>query len=80
MTIHELDTIVLDRDLPETGLRKGDVGAVVHVYGPDHFDVEFVRASGRTQAVVELSRADVRSLEDSDVPAVRPLSSRRGAA
>ncbi len=29
-----LDTVVLDRDLPEHGLRNGDLGAVVEVYAP----------------------------------------------
>jgi hypothetical protein len=27
--IEELDTVVLTRDLPESGLQRGDVGAVV---------------------------------------------------
>ena len=27
-----LDTVVLDRDLPEHGLCRGDLGAVVEVY------------------------------------------------
>jgi hypothetical protein len=35
MKFNELDVIVLDRDLPEHGLRKGDLGAVVHAYEPD---------------------------------------------
>jgi hypothetical protein len=30
-----LDSVVLDRDLPEQGLRKGDLGSVVEVYAPD---------------------------------------------
>ena len=45
-----LDTVVLDRDLPEHGLCRGDLGAVVEVYEPDGVEVEFVRASGNTQA------------------------------
>ena len=28
MTLKELDTVVLERDLPEHSLRKGDLGAV----------------------------------------------------
>ena len=79
MSIRELDTIVLERDLPEHGLRKGDLGGVVQVYSPDSFEVEFVRASGNTHALVRLSRTDIRLVADSDVPAVRPAS-RRGAA
>ena len=52
MRFKELETVVLDRDLPEHGLRRGDLGAVVQVYDPDGIEVEFVTASGRTQALV----------------------------
>jgi hypothetical protein len=79
MSIRELDSVVLERDLPEHGLRKGDLGAVVQLYSPDSFEIEFVRASGSTQALVHLTRADIRPVADSDLPAVRPAS-RRGAA
>jgi len=34
-----LDVVVLDRELPDRGLRKGDLGAVVEVYEPDAFGV-----------------------------------------
>lgn len=54
MCISELDTVVLKADLPHHGLKKGDVGAVVEVYAPDAFEVEFVTASGHTQALVTL--------------------------
>lgn len=80
MTIRELDTVVLVRDVPEHGLLKGDIGAVVHTYSADVFDVEFVRASGTTQVMVQLHGCDVRPLADDDVLAVRPASPRRGAA
>ena len=30
--IGELDTVVLTHDIPVHGLKKGDVGAVVHCY------------------------------------------------
>lgn len=78
MRFKQLDTVVLDRDLPEAGLRQGDLGAVVNTYEPDGIEVEFVRASGRTQALVALRVADVRAVMDEDLISVRPL--RRGAA
>jgi len=71
MKANILDTVVLQRDLPEHGLRRGDLGAVVQVYEPDGLEVEFVRASGRTQALVELTLDDVRAIEDADLIAVR---------
>ncbi len=73
MTYHLLDTVVLDRDLPQYGLRKGDLGAIVEVYEPDGIEVEFVRASGKTQAVVTLGVSDVRPVLDNDLVAVRAV-------
>ncbi len=58
---NELDTVVLDRDLLEHGLRRGDLGAIVAVHSPDALEVEFVAASGRTQALVTLTPSDVRA-------------------
>lgn len=78
MKVNLLDTVVLDRDLPQHGLRKGDLGAVVEIYEPDGLEVEFVTASGKTQALVTLRVGDVRAVEDHDLIAVRPLA--RGAA
>ena len=78
MTYKELDTVVLDRDVPEHGLRRGDLGAVVQVYAPDGLEVEFVTASGRTQALVTLRERDVRAVGDKDLISVRTVG--RGAA
>ena len=79
-TIRELDTVVLTRDVPEAGLRAGDLGAVVHVHDQDALEVEFVTASGRTQAVQTLSTSDVRAIRDDAVLAVRSAPAVRGAA
>ena len=68
---HELDTVVLVRDLPDSGLRAGDLGAVVQAYGGEAVEVEFVTASGRTQALLTLDVRDVRSVRDDDLLAVR---------
>lgn len=76
----ELDTVVLVRDVPEAGLRAGDLGAVVHVYAPDTVEVEFVTAAGATQALRTLPAADVRPVRDDDMLAVRPSRPLRGAA
>ena len=69
-----LDTVVLDRDLAEHGLRSGVLGAVVEVYEPDGLEVEFVTASGKTQALVTLNVKDVRPVQDSDPVAVRSVA------
>lgn len=73
MEFRTLDVAVLDRDLPSHGLRKGDLGAVVHVYPPDGLEVEFVTAAGKTKAVVTLSTADVREVRDTDLISVRSV-------
>ncbi|HEX6813208.1 MAG TPA: DUF4926 domain-containing protein [Planctomycetota bacterium] len=73
MRFKQLDTVVLDRDLPQHGLRRGDLGAVVEVYEPDGLEVEFVTASGKTEALLTLKIGDVRSVGDGDLIAVRPF-------
>jgi hypothetical protein len=80
MTYHLLDAVVLNRDLPQYGLRKGDLGAVVEVYDPEGIEVEFVRASGKTQAVITLGVDDVRPVLDNDLIAVRPVAQDAPAA
>ena len=79
-SFQELDAVVLVRDLPDAGLRAGDMGAIVHVHGPQALEVEFVTAAGRTQALLTLNPTDVRPVRDDDLLAVRATSSARGAA
>jgi len=75
MRYRVLDTVVLNRDLPMHELRAGDLGAIVEVYEPDGIEVEFVTASGRTDALVTLRTEDVRPAADTDRVAVRMLGS-----
>ena len=49
----ELDLVALERDMPEHGLRKGDVGTVVHRYADGRaFEVEMMTGDGTTIAVL----------------------------
>lgn len=80
LLFHELDTVVLVRDLPAAGLQAGDLGAVVQVYGTEALEVEFVTASGRTQALLTLPVDHVRHVRDDDLLAVRSAPPDRGAA
>ncbi len=73
MDYRELDTVVLDRDLPESGLRRGDLGAIVSLYDSDGIEVEFVTASGKTEALVSLKTSDVRPVASTDLVSVRPF-------
>ncbi len=73
MKFKTLDTVVLSKDMPDFGLKKGDLGAVVQVYPPDGLEVEFVTAAGKTEALVTLNPRDVRHVGDTDLIAVRSL-------
>jgi hypothetical protein len=73
MKFKTLDTVVLDKDIPKFGLKKGDLGAVVQVYEPDGLEVEFVTAAGKTEALATLNSRDVRHVGDTDLIAVRSL-------
>jgi hypothetical protein len=70
----ELDSVVLVHDIPEAGLRAGDLGAIVMVYAPDAFEVEFATALGYAQALVTLDASDVRAVRDDDLLTVRPAT------
>ncbi|MBI3863184.1 MAG: DUF4926 domain-containing protein [Planctomycetia bacterium] len=74
--IEELDTVVLTKDIPASGLQAGDVGAVVHHYpGSTSFEVEFVAADGRTIALLTLSQDEIRTRKASEILHVRDLAS-----
>jgi hypothetical protein len=74
MDYSSLDTVVLNRDLPEHGLKIGDLGTIVETYEPDALEVEFVTASGRTGALVTLNVGDVRHVADGDLVSVRQFA------
>lgn len=73
MMFELLQTVVLKQEIADLELRSGDLGTIVEIYGDDGIEVEFVSASGRTQALVSLLQDDVRAVDDSDLMAVRPL-------
>lgn len=70
----ELDTVVLRRALPAFGLVEGDVGAIVHVHGPDGFEVEFVTGEGTTLAVATLGAEDLRPIDAREMLHVRTVA------
>ena len=73
MNIKELDTVVLETDLPRYGLKRGDIGAIVQIYSSEAIEVEFVTASGHTQALITLTPSQLRPVGPKDIPAVRQL-------
>ena len=75
MTFSMLDTVMLEEDLPKHGLRAGDIGAVVEVYGEEGIEVEFVTGAAETQALVSLKVSQVRAMGRRD-----PVAPQRRAA
>ena len=74
MAIPELDEVILRRDLPDEGLRAGDVGVVVHAYESGRgYEVEFLTADGETVAVLTLGADDVEPLTGRRILNARPL-------
>ena len=61
----------------ELSLRE-HLGAIVEVYSADSFEVEFVTASGHTQALLTLGASDIRPLRDTDLMSVRSVESATG--
>ena len=69
--IKELDTIVLTSDLPEFGLRAGDLGTVVLVHQHGGYEVEFVTLDGETVAVISLTPEQVRPVGHREIAHAR---------
>ena len=72
--IPELESVVLVGDLPEYGLRDGDIGTVVHSHpGDAGYEVEFVTLDGETFAVVSAFPHQVRPLGRREIAQARAL-------
>ena len=70
--MNELDVVVLTGDIPEYGLKSGDVGTIVFV-APDEsaYQVEFMALTGDTIAVLNLTPAQVRPVREGELATVR---------
>jgi hypothetical protein len=66
--IRELDAVVLTRNLPKQGLKRGDVGIVVLLHGSVGYGIEFLTPEGETIAVVSLTTDLVRPMGRVDQP------------
>ena len=71
--IRELDSVVLTTDLPEHGLKKGDVGTVVLVHGTAGFEVEFMTLGGETLTVASLTKEQVRPVGRREIAQARAV-------
>jgi hypothetical protein len=79
MTLALYQRVVLTRDLPDEGLRAGDVGVIV-VHHPPRTDVpqgyelEVFAATGQTIAVVSVPASAVREATEHEVLSVREMA------
>src|ERR671926_1419177 len=62
----ELDVVELTEDLPEFGLKKGEIGAVVVAFdNPDEaYDLEFVDESGKSRFAYAVKPSQIRSADE----------------
>lgn len=72
----ELDTVVLANDIKKYGLKRGDIGTVVHAYrGREAVEAEFLTAEGETVAVLTLKPNDIRPIAKYEILHVREFAS-----
>lgn len=72
--VKELDNVVLKTDLPDVGLRSGDVGVVVMIHGKNAgYEVEFATLDGATVAVVTLKADQIRPIARREIAHARPV-------
>jgi hypothetical protein len=72
--INELDQVILEVDIPEHGLERGDLGTVVLVHGNEGDEVEFMTLDGETVALVSLARTKVQAIGRGEIAHARIVS------
>lgn len=73
--ISELELVVLTQDMPEHGLKAGDLGTVVLIHAPGAgYEVEFATLSGETLAVLTLPAEALRPSATREIAHVREMA------
>jgi hypothetical protein len=73
--IRELDRVVLTVDLPEPGLKAGDIGTVVLVHRDNQgYEVEFVTLTGETVALLSLFPTQLRPIGQREIAQARVMA------
>lgn len=75
--IHELDRVILNKDLPEHGLERGDIGTVVLIHR-NHagYEVEFNALDGEPVAIVSLYPSELRPIGRREIAHARAVNVR----
>jgi Domain of unknown function (DUF4926) len=72
--IRELDRVVLNDDLPEHGLERGDIGTVVLIHRDNRgYEVEFNALDGEPVAVVSLYPNQLRPIGRREIAHARAV-------
>ena len=70
--IKEFERIILNENIPEKHLIKGDIGSVVMIYeNGKAYEVEFITLTGKTVAVVTLDSHQIRQIRKNEISHVR---------
>ena len=72
--LKELETVVLTEDLPDHGLKAGDLGTVVLVHGLAGYEVEFTTLDGETLAVVSVFPHQARPVARREIAQARTVA------
>jgi hypothetical protein len=71
--IKEHDRVALTEDIPEYGLKRGDMATVVMVHSIPGYELEFVTLEGDTLAVISAYSHQVRPLGKREIAQARSL-------
>jgi hypothetical protein len=72
--IAELDRVILTEDLPQYGLKAGDIGTVVLIHREgEGYEVEFAALDGETLAVTSVLASQVRPAMRNEIPHARMM-------
>ncbi|MDA1191718.1 MAG: DUF4926 domain-containing protein [Candidatus Poribacteria bacterium] len=71
----DLELVALARDIPEFGLKAGDLGTVVFLYeGKGAYEVEFTIRDGDPLDPITLTDDDVRPIQPGEILHVRQVT------
>jgi len=78
MTYKLFEEVVLTKDIPERGLKKGDVATIVEHHpisdGEDGYSLELFNALGDTIAVITVPESAIEPLTEDEIFSIRSLA------
>lgn len=78
MTYKLFEEVVLTKDLPEKGLKKGDVATIVEHHsvsdGEDGYSLELFNALGDTITVITVAESAIEPLTENEIFSVRSIA------